>query len=267
MNPISFITANYVAREIGFEMTEGWMQGDNAVNATFSPLETYEERFGGLLAQVKGLGFEYIDIWTAHLNWRWATPEHIAIARQQLDKHGLTVTGYAGSSGATAEELEAACRTAAAIGATVLEGSTKMLHDDRATTVSTLQRHGVKLAIENHPNEKTPADILAQIGDGGAGTIGTAVDTGWWGTQGYDAARAIDELAPYVFAVHLKDVLAANLHETCRYGRGVVPIEGCVRALQRQGYTGTIGVEHEPEHYDPSEDCAAMLVMLQGWLR
>ena len=30
MNMISFMTANYVARQIGYNMTEGWMQGDNA---------------------------------------------------------------------------------------------------------------------------------------------------------------------------------------------------------------------------------------------
>jgi len=266
MNQISFITANYVARELGFHMTEGWMQGDNAVNAAFSPLETYEERLGALLAQVKGLGFSAIDIWTGHLNWRWASAEHIALARRLLAQHGLTVTSYAGFFGATPDELQAACRTAAAIGAPVLAGSTKVLHDDRAATIGLLKQYGVKLGIENHPNEKTPADVLDQIGDGGDGTIGTAVDTGWWGTQGYDAAQAIEELAPHIFAVHLKDVLAANLHETCRYGRGVVPIEGCIRALQRQGYSGVLGVEHEPDHYDPSEDCAVMRKMVEDWL-
>jgi L-ribulose-5-phosphate 3-epimerase len=55
-------------------------------------------------------------------------------------------------------------------------------------------------------------------------------------------------------------------HETCRWGDGIVPIESCVRALQRLGYTGALAVEHEPETYDPSEDCRAMLAELRGWL-
>jgi sugar phosphate isomerase/epimerase len=99
--------------------------------------------------------------------------------------------------------------------------------------------------------------MLAKIGDGGDGTIGTAVDTGWYGTHGFDAARAIEELGEYVFHVHLKDVLAPGAHDTCRYGQGCVPIEACVRVLKAQGYAGYFSVEHEPEQFDPSEDCRA----------
>jgi len=40
----------------------------------------------------------------------------------------------------------------------------------------------------------TAAEMLAKIGDGEDGAVGTAVDTGWWGTHGYDAAQAIREL-------------------------------------------------------------------------
>jgi sugar phosphate isomerase/epimerase len=46
-----------------------------------------------------------------------------------------------------------------------------------------------------------------------------------------------------------------------------VPIERCVRVLQQLGYSGSITVEHEPEHYDPSEEIAANLRLLKGWLR
>ena len=92
------------------------------------------------------------------------------------------------------------------------------------------------------------------------------VDTGWYGTQGYDAAQAIEKLGDNVFIVHLKDVLEPDGHETCRFGRGCVPIEACVRVLKDRGYSGYYGVEHEPEEYDPTEDCKANLKMLQEWL-
>jgi sugar phosphate isomerase/epimerase len=269
MNQVSFITANYVAREMGFHMPNGladWGKADQATSAVFRPLEAFAERFDKLLEDVAALGFEAIDLWTAHLNPQWATDQHIASARDLLEKYGFTVTSLAGGFGATPAEFEGACRLAAALGTTVLGGSTSLLHTDRAAVIELLERHGVKLGIENHPAEKTPANILAQIGDSAGGLIGTAVDTGWWGTQGYDAARAIEELGPHILVVHLKDVLAAGAHDTCRYGRGVVPIEGCVRALQRMGYAGSIGVEHEPVGFDPSEDCAAMREMLRGWL-
>jgi sugar phosphate isomerase/epimerase len=131
--------------------------------------------------------------------------------------------------------------------------------------VATLQKYDLKLGLENHP-EKTPQEMLAKIGDGGAGRIGTAVDTGWYGTQGYDAAQAIERLGRHIVHVHLKDVLAPGGHQTCRFGQGCVPLEACVRALEKIGYSGNYSVEHEPETSDPTEDCQASLAMLQNWL-
>src|ERR687886_1421464 len=80
-NPISFITANYVARELGYNMTGGWGQGDHATNEHFRPIETFAGRFEELLRDVRAMGFEAIDLWNAHLNWAWATDAHIATAR------------------------------------------------------------------------------------------------------------------------------------------------------------------------------------------
>lgn len=265
-NQISFISANFVARQLGYHMTEGWMQGDNATNDFFRPIETFAARFDGMLAEVAAMGFSAIDIWLAHLHWRWATAEHIAIARDLLAKHSLVVTSLAGGFGATRDEFEAACKLATALGTDVLGGSSPFAAAERATAVAILKDTGVKLALENHPAEKTVADMLAKIGDGGDGTIGTAVDTGWWGTQGVDAAQAIRELAPHVIHVHLKDVLAPGGHVTCRYGEGCVPIEACVQTLAALGYAGDIGVEHEPDDFDPTADCIANHRMLEGWL-
>src|SRR5918996_908585 len=103
----------------------------------------------------------------------------------------------------------------------------------------------------------TPAELLAKLGDDEV--FGVTVDTGWWATQGYDPARAIEKLGDRVLHVHLKDVRATGEpHETCRWGEGIVDIEACVRALWRIGYGGAIAVEHEPEDHDPSEACRAM---------
>ena len=85
-------------------------------------------------------------------------------------------------------------------------------------------------------------------------------------TYDYDAARAVAELADVLVHVHLKDVRTVGGHETCRYGEGVVALEACVRELQRQGYTGGISIEHEPEHRGPNDDLRASLKLLQSWL-
>jgi len=266
MTTLSFMSANFVARQIGYNMTDGWGQGDNAANAYFRPIETYAERFDALLSEITAMGFSTIDIWNAHLHWSWATPEHIAIAKDLLAQHSLTVASMAGGFGETAEDVEKACKVAVAMGTTILGGNTSLTETDRPALVALLKDHGIKLGIENHPAEKTAQDLLDKIGDGGDGTIGAAVDTGWFGTNGYDAAKALEEIGDHIFHVHLKDVLAAGGHDTCGYGLGVVPIEACVRALQKIGYSGAISVEHEPEHEDPTEAIKASYTMLKGWL-
>jgi L-ribulose-5-phosphate 3-epimerase len=40
MTRISFMTANYVARPLAYNMTRGWAQGDAAANAAFRPLDS-----------------------------------------------------------------------------------------------------------------------------------------------------------------------------------------------------------------------------------
>jgi len=262
---ISFMGANYVARFVNYHMTGGWNEGNTATEAYYRPIETFAERFAALLQGIRALGFSTLDVWTAQLNWSWATEEHLRIATQLLAQEQMQVASLAGYFGGTRAELESACRVAVALGATVLGGSTSLLAADRSSTIAILKEHGVRLGLENHP-EKSAAEMLAHIGDGGDGTLGTAVDTGWYATHGYDAARAVRELAPHVFHIHLKDIRAPGAHETCRYGQGCVDIRGCIAALQASGYRGFYSIEHEPELFDPSEDCRAMLPMLRNWL-
>jgi L-ribulose-5-phosphate 3-epimerase len=264
-NRVSFMGANYVARQLDYRMTRGWGQGEKASSEHFRPLESFAARFEEILLDVRRLGFAAIDIWTAHVSPGWATEEHLEIARELLAKHELAVPSLAGWFGSTAEEFEATCRVAAALGVPVLGGSTSMLQKDRDFVIDRLLHHGLKLGVENHP-EKTPLDLLAKIGDGGSGTLGVTVDTGWFGTQGFDAAAALVELAEHLFHVHLKDVRAVGAHDTCRFGEGVVPIEACVEALGRVGYAGAISVEHEPESFDPSEDSRASRELLESLL-
>lgn len=262
---ISFMTANFCARPTGWRMTGGWGQGDTATNEHFAPLATFGARLGEYLADVRAMGFTAVDLWTSILNPAWATDAHIATAQERLQDYALPVYSIGGWLGSTPAEFARTCAIATALGTPVLGGGTSMLHKDRPFVVATLQQHGLRLGIENHP-EKSVDELLEKIGDGGDGTIGATVDTGWFGTQGVDAAEALRDLAPHLLLVHLKDVREVGRHDTCRYGAGIMPVERCVRVLQEIGYRGTIAVEHEPELFDPTEDLEASLALLKGWL-
>jgi L-ribulose-5-phosphate 3-epimerase len=265
VNTISFMTANFVARQVNYHMTGGWSQGNDATDDYFRPIATFAERFDIYLADVRRMGFNAIDLWIPLLNPAWATDDHINQAARILQSHNMPVVSLAGGFGASPAEFEASCRLAKALNIPVLGGMTPLVMQDRPAVVGLLKEYDLKLGIENHP-EKTPQELLDRIGTDGEGVIGTAVDTGWFGTHDYDAALALRELRDHLFHVHLKDVLAPGGHETCRYGRGCVPIEACVEALKEIGYTGAISVEHEPESFDPTEDCIACREMLEGWL-
>ncbi len=261
-NILSFMSANFVARQVGYALTGGWMQGDQAANDYFQPLETFSERFGGLLDEISAIGFNAVDVWSAHLNWNWATSTHIAAARSLLAEHQLQVVSLAGNFGATRAEFEAACRLAVALGASSLGGDTALMATDRAFIVATLKKHGLQLGIENHP-EKTAHALLDKIGPGDDGVLGAALDTGCFATLGFDASQAVSDLAGRLVHVHRRDVIAPGSTESCRFGHGCVPLEACLRNLHQIGYTGPISIEHNPEHYDPTEDCRASL----AWLR
>ncbi len=259
MPTIAFTTANYVARETGWAM-HGWAHGDRATQEHFRPLETYAERLDEILSRVRALGFDALDLWGAHLGTEWATEEHAAIARETLGRHGLRLAGYA--TWVDPDNIERACELARAIGTDVIAAG---FSGEPEALALPLREHGVRLAVENHP-EKTPADVLAKIERGG-GAFGTTVDTGWWGTQGFDAAQAISELAEHIVHVHLKDVRAVGEpHDTCVWGEGVVDIEACVRELRRIGYDGYLTIEHEPEDHDPSDEIVELARRLEAWL-
>jgi len=272
----SFITANFVARPLNYRMEQGWGQGDRASNEWFAPLATFAERLNAMLGEIRTLGFASIDLWCAHLHWRWATLEHVEIAKRLLGDHGLAVRSYAAWVMGGPEELHAACRLCAALDVPYFVGNCELFGRDRAAAVAILRQHGVGYAIENHP-EKSAAEIFARLGPGDEDIIGVGLDLGWCGTQGWDALSAVRELGPRLFAVHLKDVKARRRgaktgfefidlgHETCRLGDGIVPVRAVVEELRRIGFTGSIAVEHEPESFDPSAEIRESRERVEQW--
>ncbi|HEX2862253.1 MAG TPA: Gfo/Idh/MocA family oxidoreductase, partial [Lacunisphaera sp.] len=119
-------------------------------------------------------------------------------------------------------------------------------------------------------------EMLARLGRGDEDVVGLALDTGWCGTAKWDALAAVKELAPRLFAIHLKDVKPPRVaraglpfvdmgHETCRLGDGIVPIRAIVGHLKVIGFRGSIGIEHEPEMHDPREEVRESRERVEQW--
>jgi sugar phosphate isomerase/epimerase len=260
---LSFMSANYVAKELGYGAADDWGPFDAATNEAFAPLEAFPARFDALLASITGIGFDAIDLWFGHLNWCWATPEHVALARDALAHHGVRLVSLAGSIGETTDDVAAACRLANDLDVDLVAGVAPVLRHDREGVAAVLEAHGVRFGLENHP-ERTPAEVLAAIGD--SPYLGAAVDTGWWATQGYDPVLAIHELSDRLFHVHLKDVAAPGTHVPRAHGDGCARIEACVEALLELGYSGPVSIEHHTYDHDPTPECARMLARVREQL-
>ena len=211
------------------------------------------------------MGFNTFDLWVAILNPAWATDEHMMVVKELVSRYQMQIATLAGWFGSSQSEFESTCKMASRLKISILGGNTGLLLTDRTAVIELLEQYDLKLGIENHP-EKTPEELLAKIGNGAGGRIGAAVDTGWFGTHDYDASLALERLKEHLLAVHLKDVLEAGGHATCRFGQGCVPIEACVRMLKTVGYAGAITIEHEPESFDPTDDVKASYAMLKQWL-
>ena len=261
---LSFMSANLVAAELGYGAAGEWGPFEQATSEAFAPLERFPARFDALLTTIADAGYDAFDLWTAHLDWRWATSEHLAIAREAIAARGLRLVSLAGNFGATAHELASACQVANALGVDLLGGMGRVVLDDRPGAESVLREHGVRLGYENHP-ETTPAQVLELLGDA-ADVLGATVDTGWWATHGYDPAQAIAELRERLFHVHLKDVERPGEHVTCPHGTGCVDIDRCLEVLVASGYEGALSVEHEPYDRDPIADCIRMRQDLEARL-
>ncbi len=241
---LTFNSASYVARASSYALRPfDWGQAERNTVAHMSP-ETFDE----LCRDVAAAGFRTIEVWRAHA-WHATLDESRAgVLRQAMQRHGLTPVAYAG--GLSGPEAEAMMRATRLLGMDLVAGLVPL---ERAPEIAGLaRRQQLRIGIENHP-ERHPDEVLAKIGDN-ADVLGACVDTGWWLSQDYDPAAAIRALGKHLFHVHLKDIRAAGKHETCALGDGLLDVPAVLAAVREAGYDGYLSIEHEPEHYDPTDE-------------
>jgi len=265
MCPLSFITANYVARALNYNGQTDWMTHDAATIKSASA-----DSFAAIARDVATAGFAYIDIWTAHCHWlHHDRGDYVELIKGFCSQYDFTISSYAGGLNVTsAAELEAPLKFMKQLGAPILAGGMWGADSAQMTPIvdEICERLGVKWAFENHP-EKTVDEILARIAGGKYNNVGVALDTGWCATHGLDAVEAAKRLRHKLMVVHLKDIKAAGAHETCTLGDGVAPVEKLVRYLISSDYRGPICIEHEPFDRDPMPEIMTSCERVTMWLK
>src|SRR5579871_4983469 len=123
-----------------------------------------------------------------------------------------------------------------------------------AYTEQKVKTYNIRVAIHNHgPGDlyPTPVEVYEHI-RGLDPRIGLCVDIGHTARAGGDPVKIVQDYAPRVLDLHLKDLSVITKEEhAIDLGTGVLDIVGLIKSLIRNRYTGYCSIEHELDMNDP----------------
>jgi inosose dehydratase len=127
---------------------------------------------------------------------------------------------------------------------------------------------GIRMAIHNHgPEDKlypSPVDVYNHIKDLDPG-MGLCLDIGHAARAGADLVKVVNDYAPRIFDLHIKDLaVISKTAQPIVLGRGVLDIPGLIRALVGIRYTGVCSIEHEMDMNDPFPGVAESAGFFRG---
>jgi sugar phosphate isomerase/epimerase len=144
-------------------------------------------------------------------------------------------------------------------------------------TVETLPRiekfvkeYDIRIAIHNHgPEDKlwpSPLDVLKAVKKLDP-RIGCCIDVGHAARTGTDVVKAIHEVGPRLFNVHMKDLTNFQSKESqVAVGEGIMPMRGIFEALIATKYQGFVDLEYEINGDDPMPGVVESFAYMRGVL-
>jgi len=210
-------------------------------------------------------------------------PSYLAGIGAMLDSYGLDRV-YAwghpdglegGTNEAAYDEMLNSLKHAQAIGATVMRvvgSSLRFRNQPHAPQLERLTRmfrkavrvaeaYGIRMAIENHI-DFNGLEMLSLLRSVDSPFLGINFDTGNFVRLLDDPVEAMDALAPYTYATHIKDLkiqrgVPANewyFFSSAPVGDGVVDNAKLIEKLSRAGFNGILAVEIDFLHPDYGND-------------
>ena len=200
------------------------------------------------------------SIGVRHVEVRAPNRDDVAELLDQLGAHGLSATTVMAPCPLDredlAEQLGAACESAAALGAKVVFVSAKAGDVPLETAYARLRAagdaaaaHGVKLALETHPDLCDNGDKMVATMDAiDHPNVGVNFDTAniYYYNEGIDGLDELNKAIDKIVAVHLKDTSGG--YKTWYFptlGEGIVDFAGAFAALNAKGFRGPFTMELE----------------------
>jgi sugar phosphate isomerase/epimerase len=262
---LGMITCNYRMRIYNYKRPDNfdWETMSEKWRAEFK-----KDEFLKLAAEIRGLGYENIEIWEPTFSFKVYSVEDAKDVYAELKKMGFSRTAYCigGWSSEEAPLVDKAYAFAQALGAETVAGcirgaNQKLILD---TLEEAGKKYNIRYGIENHPkpNLESPEEILEAVKP--YKYIGTNVDTGVYLLLGYDLLKSMDVLKDRIFHIHLKDRKKnAAGGSTVPVGEGDVLMADAIKKLKDWQYRGMYSVEYGNDT-DPAPGLKKSLEYLKG---
>jgi sugar phosphate isomerase/epimerase len=133
-----------------------------------------------------------------------------------------------------------------------------------------VKEYGIRIAIHNHgPEDKTwpsPLEVLKAVKDMDP-RIGCCMDVGHAARAGTDVVKAIREVGPRLFNVHMKDLTDFTSKDSqVAVGNGILPVRSIFEALIAVKYAGFVDLEYEIHPDDPMPGVISSFAYMRGVL-
>ncbi len=133
-----------------------------------------------------------------------------------------------------------------------------------------VKQYDIRIAIHNHgPEDKvwpSPLDVLKLVKNLDP-RIGCCIDVGHTVRAGTDVVRAIREIGPRLFNMHMKDLSDFHSKESqVAVGEGLMPVREIFEALLAIKYKGYVDLEYEIHGDDPMPGVTESFAYMRGVL-
>jgi sugar phosphate isomerase/epimerase len=133
-----------------------------------------------------------------------------------------------------------------------------------------VKEYDIRLAIHNHgPEDKlwhSPLDVLKGVQKYDP-RIGCCIDIGHTVRAGVDVVKAIHEVGPRLYNMHVKDLTSFQSKESqVAVGEGIMPIREIFEALIATNYKGFVDLEYEIHADDPMPGVISSFAYMRGVL-
>jgi sugar phosphate isomerase/epimerase len=130
--------------------------------------------------------------------------------------------------------------------------------------------YDIRIAIHNHgPEDKlwpSPLDVLKSLKDFDP-RIGCCIDVGHTVRAGTDVVKAIHEVGPRLYNVHMKDLTNfQSKGSQVAVGEGLMPVREIFAALVAIQYKGFVDLEYEIHADDPMPGVISSFAYMRGVL-